>query len=180
MNCLQAECTAESNAMLHHLHDRVRRFSSQGSNACIVKQNDLVVRCEAVRDRRIPAIHVGVEVLQKEQRNRSWLAETTVGITNAFGFNELCRDRFVCVIAHRPHSNTPSISTPRFSTPFAAASKLASFMPGARSDISIALFVLAVFISRSRVSLLPLLRAFRGATSFPGHPLFDIGRTAQR
>ena len=80
MNCLQGECTAESNTVARHLHDRVRRFASRTRNARIVKQYDLMVRCETVRDRRVPAIHVGVEVLQKEQRNRPCLAETTVGI----------------------------------------------------------------------------------------------------
>src|SRR5215470_3324890 len=108
MNCLQIERTAESNAMRRHLHDRVRRFSARSRNTCIVKQNDFMIGCEAVRYRGIPAIQVGVEVLQKEQRNRSCLAETTVGITDSFGLNKLCRDRFVCVIAHSMSPNNPT------------------------------------------------------------------------
>src|SRR4029077_843325 len=100
MNRLQAELTAESNAILRHLHDRVRRFSSRSRNARIVKQNDFMIGCEAVRYRRIPAIHVRVEVLQKEQRNRPCFAETTVGVTSALSLNKLCRDRFMRVIAH--------------------------------------------------------------------------------
>src|SRR5262249_11313511 len=107
MNRLQIERTAESNTMRRHLPDRVRRVSSRNPNSRIVKQNDFMIGCEPVRYRGIPTIHVGVEVLQKEQRNRPRFAETTVGIADSFGFNKLCRDRFVGVIAH---SNTPSVS----------------------------------------------------------------------
>jgi hypothetical protein len=63
---VQANCTTESNAMLRHLHDGVRRFSSRSCNASIVKQNDFVIGCEAIRYRRIPTIHIRVEVFQKE------------------------------------------------------------------------------------------------------------------
>src|SRR5262244_1696250 len=106
MNRFQIECTAESNALMRHLDHRVWRFSSRSPNARIVKQNDLMIDCEAVRYRGIPTIHVGVEVLQQEQRNRPCFAETTVGIADSFGLNKLCRDRFVRVIVH---SNTPSV-----------------------------------------------------------------------
>src|SRR6266566_177494 len=79
--------------------------SSRSSNARIVKQHDLMIRCEAVRDRWIPAIHIGVEVCQKEERNCPCFAETTVGITSALSLNKLCWNRFVCVIAYSlsPH-----------------------------------------------------------------------------
>jgi hypothetical protein len=60
-----------------------------------------MIRSKAVDYVRVPAVHVGVEVPQKEQRNRARFAESAVGITDAVGFNKLCGDRFVCVIAHR-------------------------------------------------------------------------------
>src|SRR5260370_14364090 len=107
INRLHTECTAESNATRRHLHDRVRRFSSRSRNARIVKQNDLMIRCETVRYRRIPTVQVGVEIFQKEQRNRSWLAETTVGITNSLGLNKLGRR---CLMRMVSHFCTPSIS----------------------------------------------------------------------
>src|SRR4029077_6462510 len=107
MNRLQTERTAESNAMVRHLPRRIRRFASRSPNARIVKENDLMIRCEAVRDRRVPAIHVGVEVLQKEQRDRSRLTKTTVYITDSIGFSKSCRYRFVYVIAHGTSLNTP-------------------------------------------------------------------------
>src|SRR4029077_21002013 len=100
MNRLQAERSAKSNALRRHLHDRVRRFSSRSRNAGIVKQNDLMIRCEAVRDHRVPAIHIGVEVLQEKQRNRSWFAETTVGITDPFGFHKLYRRCLMRIVGH--------------------------------------------------------------------------------
>jgi len=108
MNCLQAERAAKGNATARHPHDRVRRFASRSANARVVKQNDLMIRCVAVRDRWISAIHVGIEVLEKEQRNRPCRDETTVGITNALGLDKLCRHRFVCVIARSlSHSFRP-------------------------------------------------------------------------
>ena len=56
---------------------------------------------KAVGYARIPAVHVGVEVPEKEQRNRARLAKSAVGVTDAIGLNKLCGDRFVRVIAHR-------------------------------------------------------------------------------
>src|SRR4029077_7051644 len=100
MNLLQTERTAKSNALRRHLYNRVRRFSSRSRNACIVKQNDLMIRCEAVRDRRVPAIHIGVEVPQEKQRNRSWFAEKTVGITDASGFHKLGRRCLMRIVGH--------------------------------------------------------------------------------
>ncbi len=104
-NRFETECTTETHALGHHLCDCVRCFSSRSANARVVKKDDLMVRSKAVRYRRIPGIHVGVEVSKKEQRNSTWLTETTVGVTHAVSLNELCRNRFVCVIAH-------SLSTP--------------------------------------------------------------------
>src|SRR5271169_809411 len=74
--------------------------SSRISHPGVVKQNDVMIRCEAVRNRRVPAIHVGVEVLQKKKRSLACPTETAVGVTNTIGLNELCRNRIVCVGAH--------------------------------------------------------------------------------
>src|ERR1700731_4304802 len=101
MNLFQAEGSAESNAMFRHLRDRGRSFSSGSANARIVKENHLMIRSKAVGYVRIPAVHVGVEVLQKEQWNRARFAESAVGVTDVIGLNKLCGDRFACVIAHR-------------------------------------------------------------------------------
>src|SRR5580692_1638465 len=87
--------------MFRHLRDRVRSFSSRSANARIVKENHLMIRGKAVGYVRIPAVHVGVVVPQKEQRNRARFAESPVGITDAIGFNKLCGGSLLCVIAHR-------------------------------------------------------------------------------
>src|SRR5258708_25827367 len=87
--------------MFRHLRDRVRSFSSGRANAHIVKENYLMISSKAVGYVRIPAVHVGVEVPHKKQRNRTRFAESAIGETDAIGLNKLCRDRFVCVIAHR-------------------------------------------------------------------------------
>src|ERR1700681_3262619 len=100
MNRLEAECAAKTKAIARHLRYAGRCFSSRSPNARIVKQNHLVVASEAVGYGGIPSVHIEVEVLQKQQRNGSCLAETTVGITDAIGINKFCRDRFVYVIAH--------------------------------------------------------------------------------
>ena len=110
MHRLHAERTAERHAMLRHRHDRVRRFASRRPNARIVKQHDLMIRCETVRNRRIPAIHSGIEVGQKEERNRPCFAETTVGIPRALSLNKLCGNRFVCVMAHSCLSTLLAVS----------------------------------------------------------------------
>jgi hypothetical protein len=122
MHRLHAEHTAERHAMLRHRHDRGRRCASRRPNARIVKQQDLMIRGEAVRNRRIPAIHSGVKVGQQEERTRPCFAETTVGITSALSLNTLCWNRVVCVMAHHlsPHhsfryqhySCTPWIAAP--------------------------------------------------------------------
>src|SRR6266481_2605597 len=109
MNCLEAECAAKTKAIARHLRYGGRCFSSRSPNARIVKQNHLVIPSETVGYGGIPSVHVGVEVFQKEQRNGSRLAETTVGITDSIGLNKVCRDRFVCVIAHTCLSNPVSI-----------------------------------------------------------------------
>ena len=54
-----------------------------------------MIRGNAVGYVRIPAVHVGVEVPQKEQRNCARFAESAVGVTDAIGLNKLCGDRFV-------------------------------------------------------------------------------------
>src|SRR5215472_2959815 len=41
--------------------------SSRSPDARIVKKNNFMIGCETVRYRRIPAVHIGVEVLQKER-----------------------------------------------------------------------------------------------------------------
>src|SRR6202041_610992 len=101
MNLFQAEGSAQSNAMFRHLRNRGRSFSSGSANARIVKENHLMIRCKAVGYLRIPAVHVGVEVPQKEQRNRARFAESAIGEADAISLDKPCRDRFVCVIAHR-------------------------------------------------------------------------------
>ena len=100
MNRLETDHTTESHALRRHLCNRVRCFSSRGADASVVKQNDLMIRREAVRYCRVPRIHVGVEVSKKEQRNRPCFAETTVGIPRALSLNKLCGNRVVCVMAH--------------------------------------------------------------------------------
>jgi len=100
VNRLETDHTTESHALRRHLCNRVRCFSSRGADASVVKQNDLMIRREAVRYCRVPRIHVGVEVSKKEQRNRPCFAEAAVRITNPVRLNKLCRNRFVCVIAH--------------------------------------------------------------------------------
>src|SRR5579864_1447416 len=101
MNLFQAEGSAESNAMFCDLRDRGRSFSSGSANARNVKENHLVIHSKAVGYVRIPAVHVGVEVPEKEQRNPARFAESAVGVTDTIGLNKLRGDRFVCVIAHR-------------------------------------------------------------------------------
>src|SRR5258708_12924212 len=59
-----------------------------------------MIRRKAVRYCRVPSTHVGVEICEEEQGNRPCFAEGAVRITNAFRLNKLCRDWFVCVIAH--------------------------------------------------------------------------------
>src|ERR1700730_6688717 len=108
MNRLEAECAAKTKAIAR-LRYGGRCFSSRSPNARIVKQNHLVIPSEAVGYGGIPSVHVGVEVLQKEQRNGSRLAETTVGITDSIGLNKVCRDRFGCVIDNTCLSNPVSI-----------------------------------------------------------------------
>src|SRR4029077_3819458 len=100
MNLFQTEGSAESNAMFRDLCDRGRSFSSGSTNARNVKENHLVTGSKAVGYVRIPAVHVGVEVPEKEQRNRARFAESAVGVTDAIGLKKLCGDRFVRVIAH--------------------------------------------------------------------------------
>src|SRR5277367_1720532 len=107
---LQAEGSAESDARFRHLRDYVRSFSSGSANARIVKEDHLMIRGKAVDYLRIPAIHVGVEVLQKEQRNRARFAESAEGVTDTIGLNKLCGDRFVCVIAHRLCPSDPILN----------------------------------------------------------------------
>src|SRR5580692_1899192 len=87
--------------MFRDLRDRRRSFSSGSTNARNVKENHLMIRSKAVGYVRIPAVHVGVEVPQKEERNRARFAESAAGVTDAIGLNKLCGDRFVCVITHR-------------------------------------------------------------------------------
>src|ERR1700722_2201300 len=87
--------------MFRHLRDYVRSFPSGKANTRIVKENHRMIRSKAVGYVRIPAVHVGVEVPQKEQRNRARFAESAVSVTDVIGLNKLCGDRFVCVIPHR-------------------------------------------------------------------------------
>src|ERR1700723_462893 len=101
MNLFQAEGSAESDAMFGDLRDRGRSFSSGSANARNVKENHLMIRSKAVGYGRIPAVHVGVEVPQKEQRNRARFAESAVGVTHVIGLGKPCGDRFVCVSTHR-------------------------------------------------------------------------------
>ena len=98
MNLLQAESSAESDARFRHLRDYVRSFSPGSANARIVKENHLMIRGKAVDYVRIPAIHVGVEVPQKKQRNRTRSAESAVGVADAVGRHKLCGGRFVFVL----------------------------------------------------------------------------------
>src|SRR4029077_12848769 len=102
--------------MFRHLRDRVRSFPSGSANARIVKENHLMIRGKAVGYVRIPAVHAGVEVPEKEQWNRAPLAESAVGETDAIGLNKLCGDRVVRVIArHHPSlSNLILIGPERF------------------------------------------------------------------
>src|ERR1700680_3493596 len=86
--------------MFRHLRDRVRSFACGSANTRIVKENHLMIRSKAVGYVRIPAVHVGVEELEKEQRNRAWFAESAIGEADIIGLNKFCRDRFVCVVAH--------------------------------------------------------------------------------
>src|SRR4029077_10002177 len=119
MNLFQTEGSAESNAMFRDLCDRGRSFSSGSTNARNVKENHLVTGSKAVGYARIPAVHVGVEVPQKEQRNFARFAESAVGVTDAIGLNKLCGDRFVRVIVHRlSPSNLIPIGLSAFDIPF--------------------------------------------------------------
>src|ERR1700679_1342844 len=77
--------------MPRHLRDRVWSFSSGSANARIVTENHFMVRSEAVGYVGIPAVHVGVEVLQKEQRNRARFAESAIGEVDSLSLYELCR-----------------------------------------------------------------------------------------
>src|SRR6202030_3516332 len=89
VNLLQAEGSAQSNARFRHLRDHVRSSSSGSANARIVKENHLMIRSKAVGYVRIPAVHVGVEVLQKKQRNRARFPESAVGVTDSVSLYEL-------------------------------------------------------------------------------------------
>src|ERR1700731_1072182 len=91
--------------MLGHLDDRAGGFSSRSSYARIVKQNYLMIVSETICYLRIPSVHVGVEVLQKRQRDRSCFSETTVGITDSFGLNKQSRNRLVCERGHNCFSH---------------------------------------------------------------------------
>src|ERR1700720_1129850 len=85
VNLFQAEGSAESDERFRHLRDDVRSFSSGSANARIVKENHLMIR------RKIPAVHVGIEVLQKERRNRARFAESAIGEADSVSLYELCR-----------------------------------------------------------------------------------------
>ena len=100
VNGLQTQCPTESNAMWRHFRDAMRRFFPGSSYTCVIKQNDLAISRESVRDFRIPSIHVGVEVSEQEEWNRAWPAEAPVRVPHAVGFHELCRDCFMRVFAH--------------------------------------------------------------------------------
>jgi hypothetical protein len=86
--------------MARHLLNPVRRVSARSSDACVVKQNHLTIRCQAVCDRWVPAIHVGVEVLQKNKWNAAGFAEAPIGKRNIAGLDELTRHSLVRVVAH--------------------------------------------------------------------------------
>src|SRR3989442_5540251 len=109
MNRLEAECAAKTNAIARHLRYGGRCLSSRSPNARIVKQNHLVIPSEAVCYGGIPSVHVGVEVLQKKQRNGFPPAGTTVGITDSICLNKTCPGRFVCVICYTCLSHPRSI-----------------------------------------------------------------------
>jgi hypothetical protein len=93
VNLFQAEGSAESDERFRHLRDDVRSFSSGSANARIVKENHLMIRRKAIGYVRIPAVHVGIEVLQKEQRNRARFAESAIGEADSVSLYELCRRR---------------------------------------------------------------------------------------
>src|SRR2546426_12700680 len=99
MNRLEAECAAKTNAIARHLRYGGRCFSSRSPNARIVKQNHLVIPSEAVCYGGIPSVPIGVEVLPKEQRKGSRLAEKTVGKTDSIGPNKSWRGGLACGIA---------------------------------------------------------------------------------
>src|SRR5271170_7428777 len=99
--------------MSGHFLNRGWSVPSRGPNASVVKENDLVIRRQAVRYRRVPSIHVAVEVSETKQRCGSWLAETAKRVTDPFAFNELCRNSLVGVAADSFHLSTPQT---RFST----------------------------------------------------------------
>src|SRR5277367_3483142 len=100
VNCVQFERTAEGNSVVCQLYNGRWRLPFGSSDARVVEQDDLMVERKGIHNQGIPAVHVGVEVAQAEQRNRSGLSETTVGIPNPSRLDERRRNRLVRVVAH--------------------------------------------------------------------------------
>src|SRR5215831_17831349 len=86
--------------------------SSRSPDARIVKKNDFMIGCDR------PFVTAGSQpsILElkycRKRGNRPCFAETTIGIADSFGLNKLCRDRFVCVIAHSHLSPILLIAVP--------------------------------------------------------------------
>src|ERR1700732_4428060 len=99
VNGLQTQRPQESDAMWRHLRDGWGRFSPGSAHTCVIKQNDLLISRERVRDFRVPSIHVGIEVSEKKEWNRTCLPEAAERVARAVGLGELRRDCFMCVFA---------------------------------------------------------------------------------
>ena len=100
VDLLQAERTAERDGVVSHFVDNAGCFTSRGTDASVVKENHIVLFSEGIYDNRVPAIHVGIEVLKKEEWNCAGLAKTTEREANAICFNVLRGNRFVRVLVH--------------------------------------------------------------------------------
>src|ERR1700757_5107895 len=85
--------------MSRHLQNRAWRFAPGTSNPCIVEQDDITIECEAICNRGIPVVYIGVEVLKEKQREFSAFAEPAIGKSNSVGFNESCRRGFMRIAA---------------------------------------------------------------------------------
>jgi hypothetical protein len=82
----------ESDRVMRHLPDRVRGDSGGTAYPCVVKGDDPPVRAQGVDQRRIPAVEVAAEMLEKYERYLA-LARVAVGVVDTIGRDRACVSR---------------------------------------------------------------------------------------
>src|SRR5882672_6163804 len=101
VEAVQVKRVAETDEVLRHRCDGRRSSTSRTADTGIVKDDDVAVRCKAVRDLWVPIVHVCREVIEEQERRRSALSKAPVRDPDISCLNELGGSSFVHMLGHR-------------------------------------------------------------------------------